>query len=189
MSGSKSVKLRAIVAAVALFAVMLGVGLAAVTSSGYRSVCSLSNLHTREKVIVGGKIVPIGTQGVVVHIGNAVFKSTGVSYSPTYAVVKRVRGSFGSLDNDDSYALFVIGDPDCKGNVVVALYSAKTFTARYGMHAVMEENVVVEGYYDPNLTAVIVTPDGHEIEGHVLVVTKILKGCHEAYSQGTAVAQ
>ncbi len=188
MAMSSKTKLRAVIAAAALFAVMLGVGFAAVTSSGYRSVCSLLNIRSMEKVVVGGKIIPIGIERIIVHVGNAVFESSGASYSPTYALVKRVQGSFGKLDTDDSYALFLIGDSDCKGNVVVALYSAKTFTARYGMHAVMEQNVVVEGYYDPSLKAVIVTPDGRQIEGHVLVVTKILKGCHEAYSQGTAVA-
>ncbi|AEM39701.1 hypothetical protein Pyrfu_1848 [Pyrolobus fumarii 1A] len=185
-SNSKT-RMRALVLALGLFLVMLGIGIAAVTSSGYRSVCSLAELDKPEKVVVSGKVAQLQTARVAVKIGDAVFLGTS-SFSPTYTVVERVQGSFGRLDTDDRYAVFVLYDDGCQGSPVVAVYSASTFESRYGAHAVFSEEVVVEGYYQPTLHAVIYDPmTGHiYYEGPVVIVTQILKGCHEAYGQGAA---
>ncbi len=176
---------RLLVFAGLLAVLILALGVSAVTSSGYRSVCQLAELREPQKVVVGGNLEPLHTGSFVLRVGNAVF---GVSdYGFSYAVVSRVSGSFGVMDTDDSYAVFLIKGKEC-GDTILALYSAREFTSKYGTKAVFEEEVVVEGYYNPNIHAEIIDLKSGRLvySGPVLIVSKILKGCHEAYGQGAA---
>ncbi len=176
---------RLLVFAGLLAILILALGVSAVTSSGYRSVCQLIELREPQKVVVGGSLEPLHTGSFVLRIGDAIFHVS--TYGFVYAVVNRVSGNFGTMDNDDSYAVFLMKGREC-GDIVLALYSAREFTSKYGTKPVFQEEVVVEGYYNPKLHAEIIDMRSGRLvySGPVVIVSKILKGCHEAYGQGAA---
>ncbi len=181
---------RLIVFAVILFAVMLGVGISAVQSSGYRDVCSLSSIKRPDTVVVAGQLTPIGTRNAYVRVvapgGQALLVSTPLS-GLDYLVAKVVRGNLNLLAGDNEYAVFVLNGTSCKGAYAVALYSATEFQSKYGRSPVWEKEVVVQAKYYPGVYAEVYDAQGHLLyKGPVLLVEKILKGCHESYKETVA---
>ena len=179
---------RLIVFAVILFAVMLGVGISAVQSSGYRDVCSLYSLSTPEELVVSGNVSYYPAAQLVVEIrgpnGTAVLVSTPQS-GASYLVARVVRNSLDVLADDQEYAVFTLRGR-C-GRVAVALYSATEFKSKYGTSPIVSDVVVVDAVYHPELTAYIYTRNGRLVySGPVLLVNKILKGCHESYQETAA---
>lgn len=180
---------RLIIFAVILFAVMLGVGISAVQSSGYRDVCSVYSLKAPAELVLSGNISYYPpAPGYIVEIdgpgGSALLVSTPQS-SSAYLVARVVKNSLEELSGDSRYAVFVLRG-SC-GRVAVALYSASEFIQKYGGNPVVSDVVVIDAVYRPGLTAKIFTRDGRLVyTGPVLLVNKILKGCHESYQETAA---
>jgi hypothetical protein len=182
---------RLILFAVILFAVMLGVGIGAVQSSGYRDVCILSSIKRPDTLVVAGSLATLPTRNiaVIVYSGGgekALYLATPLS-SYSFAVVKQAEGGVRELVGDNEYAVFVLRGSSCN-STAIAFYSAREFTLAYGKNPVWEQEVVVEAKYYPGLRAVIYDASSHRVlyEGPVLVVQKILKGCHESYKETPA---
>lgn len=182
MAGGKRVK--ALVFALAFFAALLVVGLASVKSSNYKDVGQLkAYMEPVSGINVQGYTVLLQPGVYRLIIGDTVFEFTITQPAP-YAVAARAYGP--RLGSDDSYAFFLLRSSD-GGFTVAALFSAKTFQSLYGATPVMEERVVVSGEYNPTMKAVLEKMHGTSAvklgEYPVLMVDKILEGCHESYEQ------
>ena len=181
---------RLIVFAVILFAVMLGVGISAVQSSGYRDVCSLASIKRPDTVVVAGQLSPFPTREAYVRVvaqdGQAILASTPSS-GYDYLVARLVRGGTRLLAGDNEYAVFVLKGTSCKDTYAIAFYSASDFQSKYGRNPVWEQEVVVQAKYYPGVYAEVYDAQGHLLyKGPVLIVEKILKGCHESYKETVA---
>lgn len=176
---------RALIFAVVFFVTLLGIGLLSVKSSNYKDVSQLRLYQEPVKgVDVRGKTVIFQTGVYYLKIGDTVYKFS-VAMPQPYAVAERIQGP--SLGSDDKYAVFLLRGKD--GYTVVALFSAKTFQQFYGATPIMEQNVVVEGTYNPGQRAVIykAEPGGSLVPltqepMPVFWVSKILEGCHQSYN-------
>ncbi|HID40725.1 MAG TPA: hypothetical protein EYP33_01050 [Pyrodictium sp.] len=168
---------KSIVLAGMLFAALLAIGFIGIKSSDYKDVSSLKNLGYKAYVTVKG--IPVSLSGnYMLKIGDTVFSLKGFG---SYGIAERIGGPL--FGNDDSYAVFILEGKDGSTRVV-ALYSASEFKSLYGGSPSVSSNVVVEGEYEPGLVATIVDPaSGSTVGGPypVLMVSKILEGCHESY--------
>jgi len=181
-------KVKTLVFALVFFVAMLGLGLASVKSANYKDVSALKMYAepTRNLEVKGAPVL-FQPGHYVVKIGDTVLEFTVSTPSP-YAVAKKVSGP--ALSNgDNEYAVFFLrsSSGDYK---VLAIYSAKTFLKFYGPNAVMDmDHVVISGTYRPDMRAHIymysgkglvdITPGGVP----VFIVSRILEGCHQSYSQ------
>lgn len=168
---------KSIVLAGVLFVALLAIGFIGIRSSDYKDVSSLKNLGYKAYVTVKG--TPVSLSGnYVLKVGDTVFSLRGFG---SYAIAERIGGP--PLGNDDSYAVFILEGKDGSTRVV-ALYSASEFKSLYGGSPSVSSRVVVEGEYEPGLRAAIIDPaSGSKVGGPypVLIVSKILEGCHESY--------
>ncbi len=170
------VKAKTILLSLGLFALLAVVGVIAIKSSNYIDVSQLQNYRSPVHVIAEGKPVALGFATLELRIGETVFRA---KCHGVYCVATRVEGPpYGS---DDSYAVFLLEGKN--GYRVLALYSAREFKANYGGRPVVSEKIVVEGVYHPEVVAHL-----GGMEARVLVVKKILEGCHKSYRQPPAVA-
>lgn len=158
-----------------LFAALLAIGFMSIKSSDYRDVSSLKSLGYEAYVTVRGTPVNLASGSYLLRIGDTVYSMKGFG---SYGVAERVNGPpFG---NDDSYAVFVLEGKD--GFRVVALYSANEFKNLYGGSPSVSSRVVVEGRYEPSVHVIIMNTATGEVEEYpLLMVSKILEGCHESY--------
>ncbi len=171
-------KAKTIAIALGLFAALAIVGIIAVKSSNYMDVGQLKQYQQPVKVIVKGKPLTLGYGEGVMEIGETLFK---LVCRGVFCVASRVKGPvFG---NDNAYAVFVLEGGN--GYSVLALYSKREFTMNYGGSPIFSSKVVVEGVYHPDITASIRVPHGSGLL-HVIMVSKILEGCHKSYKNPVA---
>ncbi len=163
---------KALALAAVFLAAIAGVGYLSLSSSSYKSVSDLLAADHKVKATVQGQVVPLGKGVYMLNIDGETLRveahgSYGVAHAPDGGV----------------YAVFVISDGD---NAVLAVYKlGEREYAAYLAGTGLKSNVVVSGVYDPDSTAVLVTPQG-ALHLKVLYVDAILKGCHESYQQGAA---
>lgn len=160
-----------------MFVALLIVGFAAISSSSYMDVSKLQDVDEEVKVIVKGQPLNLGMGKMSMRIGDSEFI---VSFHGSYGVAEHTGGPrFG---DEDSYTVFLL-----KGKssyVVLALYSAESFVRSYGGAAAVEGTVVVEGIYTPSIVATIYNPfTGASSQYKVIMVDKILEGCHTSYEK------
>ena len=160
-----------------LFAALIVVGFTAMSSSSYMDVSKLQDINEEAKVVVKGQPLNLGMKKVSMMIGNSQFT---VSFQGSYGVAEHTGGPvFG---NEDSYAVFLLEGED--GYKVLALYGAKSFMRAYGGTAAVEGTVVVDGMYDPSIMATVYDPStGASSQYGVVIVDKILEGCHSSYEK------
>ena len=164
-------------ATVALLAVAIALaGAAAVLSSSYSDVGSLSGLSERARVTVEGYTVNMGTGPILLEVNGEEYTLDARGY---FAIPR---------GGGEGYVLFLLrGD---NGFTVAALHDAREFIARYGGNPVVEATVVVDGVYDPQVKANITFLEtGETLEVPVLWINTVLKGCHASYEQPPATTE
>lgn len=170
-------KYKALAVSLVLFAALIAIGYSAISSSSYMDVSSLLKTNTKSRVVVEGKPVVLGTTTLLLKVNNTVFK---LEARGVYGVAYQLEGP--QLGNDNSYAVFILSGK--QGGAVAALYSAKEFVSKYGSRVEVSSRVVVEGTYLPSTTVTVYDATGRLLgEYPLLLVTKILEGCHESYKQ------
>ena len=186
MTSSRRGRSGFILAAVFL-AALLGVGAFSLRSSGYQDVAQLASYtEPVQGLAVKGSTVPLEPGVYYLKVGDTVFKLT-VSKPSLFAKAERVAGP--RLGGYDSYAFFMMRGGN--GFTVAALLRWDDFAGLYGgENAVMESQVVVKGTYNPGMKAVLVDAGGRPVAGPmpVILVDKILEGCHSSYGSGAAKA-
>ncbi len=160
-----------------LFVALLIVGFTAMSSSSYMDVSKLRGIDEEAKVVVKGEPLNLGMRKMTMAIGDSQFT---ISFQGSYGVAEHAGGPrFG---DEDSYAVFLLKGED--GFTVLALYSARSFIQAYGGAAAVEGTVVVEGMYNPSVVATIYNPfTGASSQYKVVMVDKILEGCHSSYEK------
>ncbi len=170
-SGGKKSSVRIVLVTAGFLLILSAIGYMSISQSNYQDLASLTSIDRKTKVTIEADIAPIGRGNMILEVDGKRFNVTGYG---SYAVATDAYGNV--------YAVFLLTDGE---QVVLALYEAgETYMANQ-MGSGLMSSVVVSAVYDPDATALLLTPQG-QLSLPVLYVDAILKGCHTSYSEGAA---